>query len=241
MRVLILRPAELLNETVEMFRREGIDAYGCPFVSLQYENFQIPKHDFAIVTSQNSAREIVRRGIKLEKVIAIGKKTADVLRSAGYDVLVPKKYESSAIVEEFRELLKGKRVVAIRSDQGGDVLRKISEFADYIEVFAYRIVKLKGEEQKREIERVKSGFYDAIVFSSRTIAESFFEICDEECIKKLREIVLIAIGTPTAEFLEKRSLSAIVPEEFTFEGIKKLLKSLCFNLKAYRIGCGFDK
>lgn len=226
MRVLILRPPELLSETVEMFRRAGIEAYGCPFVSLQYEDFQVPNHDFAIVTSQNSAREIAKRGIKLEKVIAIGKKTAEILRNAGYDVLVPKKYESSAIVEEFKDLMKGKKVVAIRSDQGSDVLRRISEFADYSEVFAYRIVKLKGEEQRKEIEKLKSGFYDAVVFSSRMIAESFLDNCDEECIKKLHEILLIAIGTPTAEFLEKKGLSAIVPDEFTFEGIKKLLKAL---------------
>lgn len=225
MRVLILRPAELLEETLEVFRKAGIEAYGCPFVSLHYEDFSVPKHDFAIVTSQNSAREIVKRGIKLAKVIAIGKKTAEILRSAGYDVLVPKRYESSAIVEEFRELLNGKRVVAIRSDRGSDVLRKLCEFADYSEVFAYRIVKLKGDEQRREIERVKSGFYDAIVFSSRVIAESFFENCDWECLKKLEDIVLIAIGNPTAEFLSSKGFKALVPDEFTFDGVLRLLKS----------------
>ncbi|MCS7144559.1 MAG: uroporphyrinogen-III synthase [Archaeoglobaceae archaeon] len=226
MRVLILRPAELLKETLEAFRNSGIEAYGCPFVSLQYQDFQVPSHDFAIVTSQNSAREIVRRGIKLKKVIAIGNKTAELLRNAGYEVLLPKRYESSAIVEDFRELLKGKRVIAIRSEQGSDVLRKLAEFADYSEVYAYKIVKLKGEEQKKEIEKVKARFYDVIVFSSRMIAESFLEQCDEEAIEKLRNTILIAIGTPTAEFLEKKGLSAIVPDEFTFEGIKKLIKAL---------------
>lgn len=226
MRVLILRPAELLNDTLRMFRDAGIDACGCPFVSLQYEDFEVPEHDFAIVTSQNSAREIVRRKMKLGKVIAIGKKTAEVLRNAGYDVLIPKRFESSAVVEEFKDLLEGKRVVAIRSDQGGDELRKISEFAEYSEIFAYRLLKLKGDEQRREIEKVKSGFYDAIVFSSRMIAESFLENCDEECLERLRKTVLIAIGTPTAEFLKKKGLFAMVPDEFTFEGILKLIKSI---------------
>ncbi|MEM3796803.1 MAG: uroporphyrinogen-III synthase [Archaeoglobaceae archaeon] len=226
MRVLILRPAELLEETIEIFRKAGIDAYGCPFVSLQYEEFSVPKHDFAIVTSQNSAREIVRRGIRLEKVIAIGKKTAEILKSAGYDVLLPKRYESSAIVEEFKDLLKGKKVVAIRSDKGSDALRKISEFADYSEVFAYRIVKLNDLEQRKEIEKLKSGFYDAVVFSSRMIAESFLENCDEECLERLRKILLIAIGNPTAEFLRSKGFNSLIPEEFTFDGVLKLLKSL---------------
>mgnify|MGYP001772658808 CR=1 FL=1 len=225
MRVLILRPAELLDSTIKAFREAGIEAHGCPFVSLRYEDFSVPDHDFTIVTSQNSAREIVRRSIKLTRVIAIGEKTAEILRKAGYDVLLPTRYESRAIVEEFRDVLKGKKVVAIRSDRGSDVLRKISEFADYSEVFAYRTVKLNGEEQKREIEKVKSGFYDAIVFSSRTIAESFFESCDEQCLKKLKEIVLIAIGNPTAEFLSSKGFKALVPDEFTFDGVLKLLKS----------------
>jgi len=226
MRVLILRPSELLNETVESLRRAGIEAYGCPFVSLKYEEFEVPEHDFAIVTSQNSAREIVRRGIKLRKVIAIGKKTAEVLNNAGYEVLLPRRYESDALVDEFRDLLRGKRVVAIRSAQGGDELRSISEFADYTEVFAYRIEKLKGEEQRREVERVKEGFYDAIVFSSRTIAESFLDCCDEECMERLRRMTLIAIGTPTAEYLKARGLSAMIPDEFTFDGVARLLKAL---------------
>lgn len=226
MRVLILRPAELLNDTLRMFRDAGIEAYGCPFVSLQFEDFEIPEHDFAIVTSQNSAREIVRKKMKLRKVIAIGKKTAEVLMNAGYEVLMPKRFESGAVVEEFRDMLKGKRVVAIRSDQGGDELRKISEFADYSEIFAYKLLKLKGEEQRKEIEKVKSGFYDAIVFSSRMIAESFLENCDEKCLERLRKIVLIAIGTPTAKFLEKNGLIAKIPDEFTFEGILRLIKSI---------------
>jgi uroporphyrinogen-III synthase len=226
MRVLILRPAELLQDTLAMFRKAGIEAHGCPFVSLNYENFEVPDHDYAIVTSQNSAREIVKRNIRLKRVIGIGKKTAEILRNAGYEVLVPKRFESGAIVEEFRDLLRGKRVVAIRSDRGGEELRKISEFADYSEVSAYRIVKLNGEEQKREIERVRAGFYDAIVFSSRMIAESFLDNCDEECIRMLRNRLLIAIGTPTAEFLKKRGLSAVIPDEFTFEGVLRLLRTL---------------
>ncbi|MCX8172153.1 MAG: uroporphyrinogen-III synthase [Archaeoglobaceae archaeon] len=226
MRVLILRPRELLGETIEMFRKAGIEAYGCPFISLRYEDFKIPEHDFAIVMSQNSARRIVQMNLKLGKVIAVGKKTAEILKNAGYEVLIPRRFESTAILEEFKDLLVGKKVVAIRSDKGDDILRKISEFADYREISAYKIVKLKGDEQRREIERIKAGFYDAVIFSSRIIAESFFENCDDECIKKLHKITLIAIGAPTAEFLKKKGFSVMIPDEFTFDGILRLIKTL---------------
>ncbi|MEM1578062.1 MAG: uroporphyrinogen-III synthase [Archaeoglobaceae archaeon] len=226
MRVLILRPSELIEETVEEFRKEGIETYGCPFIELRYLDFEVPEHDFAIITSQNLAKRIVEKSIRLNKVIAIGKKTANILRNAGYDVLVPKKFESRAIVEEFSDLLRGKKVLVIRSDYGSDALREISKIADCTEIIGYRIVKLKGKRQREEIEKVKAKFYDVVVFSSRMIAESFLENCDSECIKKLREITLIAIGSPTAEFLKFRDFNVLIPEEYSFDGVLKLIKSL---------------
>lgn len=226
MRVLILRPEEVLSNTVEKFRKEGIEAHGCPFVKIRYKDFKIPEHEFAIVMSQNSAKAIVEKGIRLKNVIAVGKKTAEVLEKAGYKVLVPRRFESSAIVEEFSELLRGKRVVAIRSNSGSEVLRKLQEIADYREVHAYEIEKLHGEEQREEIRKVIAGYYDAIVFSSRMIAESFLEICELESLRKLKGIKFIAIGEPTADFLREKGFDVLVPEEFTFDGVIKLIKSL---------------
>ncbi|MET1124208.1 MAG: uroporphyrinogen-III synthase [Archaeoglobaceae archaeon] len=221
MRVLILRPKELLDDTVERFRREGFEAYGCPFVELEFLDFEVPEHDYAIITSQNAARAIVKRGIKLKKVIAIGKKTADVLK--GYEVLTPSSFDSRSIVREFAPLLKGKRVVAIRSDRGSEELRKLSEVADFREVVAYRIRKLQGEEQRRAVELVEECFYDVVVFSSRMIAESFVELCDPEALKSK---TLVAIGPPTAEFLRSKNLECLVPDEYTFDGVMELLKNL---------------
>jgi len=226
MRVLILRPKELIDETVEAFRKEDIEAYGCAFVKIERKNFKVPDHDIAIVTSQNSAKIIVERGIKLNRIIAIGKKTAEVLTNAGYDVMIPSKFDSETLVKEFADIMRSKKVVAIRSDKGGDELRKIASFADYKEVHAYEILKIDGEEQRKEIEKVSQGYYDIIVFSSKTIAESFLEKCDDKCIRELKEKIIIAIGKPTAEFLKERGLNPLIPDEYSFEGILKLIKNL---------------
>ncbi len=223
MRVLILRPQELLAETVRLLRENGFEAYGCPFIKLSYNEFEVPEHDYAIITSQNAARAVVERGIKLNKVIAIGRKTAEVLEKAGYTVLKPTKFDSKTLYFEFSEELRGKKVVALRSNAGSDVLRKLAEIADFTEVEVYRIEKLHGEEQEREIERVRSGFYDVIVFSSSMIAESFLEMCPENALQRL---TLVAIGPPTAKVLENHGFKALVPEEYTFDGILQLLKSL---------------
>ncbi|MEM2070421.1 MAG: uroporphyrinogen-III synthase, partial [Archaeoglobaceae archaeon] len=114
MRILILRPKELIDETVKRLNAEGFESYGCPFIELEYLDFEVPEHEYAIVTSQNVARVIRERGIKLKKVIAIGKKTAEALEMDG--VLLPASFDSKGIVDEFSEILRGKKVVAFRSD-----------------------------------------------------------------------------------------------------------------------------
>ncbi len=222
MKVLVLRPKELLESTLEMLRKEGFEACGCPFVEIRPLEFQVPEHDYAIVTSQNAARILCEKKVELKRVVAIGKKTAEVLRKCGYDVLTPSSFDSKTLVEEFRRVLSGKKVVAIRSNAGSDVLRELSKICDFREVVAYEIRKVKGEEQIKEVEKVRSGFYDFVVFSSSMIAENFFELYgDGEIPAKL-----IAIGPPTAKKIESFGFKAVMPDEYTFDGIVRLLKSL---------------
>ncbi len=181
----------------------------------------MPEHDYAIVTSQSAARVIAERGIRLRRVIAIGRKTAEVLKN--YDVITPSRYDSSTIVEEFREELTGKKVIAIRSDRGSEELRKLAEICDFTDIVAYRIVKLHGEEQRRVAKLVEDCFFDVVVFSSRMIVESFLDLCSAE---KLKRKIVIALGPPTAEKLKEYSIKALVPEEYTFDGVIELLRDL---------------
>ncbi|MDI3498516.1 uroporphyrinogen-III synthase [Archaeoglobus sp.] len=223
MKVLILRPAELLSETIRRFREEGFDAYGCPFIKLIYTDFDVPEHDFAIVTSQNAARVLRERGVRLKRVIAIGKKTAELIEAE--EVLLPSKFDSETLYEEFAEMLRGKRVVAFRSNAGSEAVKRLSEVADFREIQVYRIEKLQGEEQRREVEKVREGFYDAIVFSSSMIARSLLELCDEKCLEALENVFVVAIGPPTAKVLAEKGIRAEIPEEYTFDGVIELLKS----------------
>lgn len=223
MKVLILRPEELLEDTLKKFSEHGFEVYGCPFIKLSYVDSDIPEHDFAIITSQNAAKALRKRRVKLKRVIAIGKKTAELIDAE--EVLLPSKFDSETLYREFAEMLRGKRVVAFRSNAGSDVIRRLAEIADFREIEVYRIEKLQGEEQRKVIERVKAGFYDAIVFSSSMIARSFLELCDEECLKALEKILIVAIGPPTAKVLAEKGVRAEIPEEYTFDGIIRLLKS----------------
>ncbi len=221
MRVLILRPKELMDETLKKFKNAGFDAYGCPFIELEYLNFNVPDHDVAIVMSQNSAREIVKRGIKLKRVIAIGKKTAEILKSNGYDVITPSRFDSATLVKEFMNELRGKKVVVVKSNARNNEIEKLSEVSDVLEVIAYRIKPLKGKKQ-REIAKNLDEF-DVIVFSSSIIAKTFLELCD---LNKLKNKTCIAIGPPTAKVLQSYGIKPLIPKEFTFDGVLELLKTI---------------
>ena len=76
MKVAILRPEHVADETVEMFKKQGFDVISIPFIKIVPRDFEFyPKnYDVLIVTSRTSARIVVEKGIKHENVIAIGKK-----------------------------------------------------------------------------------------------------------------------------------------------------------------------
>ncbi len=80
---------------------------------------------------------------------------------------------------------------------------------------------LRGDEQLKTAEKAKHGFYDVVVLSSSMIAENFLSLCNGEVKAKI-----VAIGPPTAKVVERFGLKALVPDEYTFEGVLKLLRTL---------------
>lgn len=231
MRVAIFRPEEYADGTVELFEREGFDVFHTPMIEIVDENAEIGNADFTIITSQTSARIALEKGFVRGKVIAIGPKTGEVLKKAGFDVLMPSKYDSETLFREFRGVLSGRAVNLLRSDKGDPVLLKLSEVCDLREYILYRIVPACGERQRNAVREIVEGRVDAVVFSSRMIVRAFMENAKagdmaERAVKKLNEIVTIAIGPPTADELSKFGVSARIPEEYTFDGVLNLLKAL---------------
>ncbi len=224
MRVAILRPKEVSKETVEMFRREGFDVVAVPFVRIVPRGFDFdPKrYDFVIVTSRTSARLLLERGFRHENVIAIGPKTAEELERAGIKARIPRRFDSRSLYEEFKELLRDKRVAILRSNRGDPILLNLPNVE---EVVLYDIEFEWGEEQEKFLRDLN---FDAIVFSSRMIVRSFFELARVKGIdlRKLKEKIVVAIGPPTRGELSKYGINALMPDEWTFEGVLRLLKTI---------------
>lgn len=225
MRVAILRPRNALNETVKMFEREGFEVIAVPFIKVVPRDFEFNPKDFdvLIVTSATSAKIFVEKGYYHDNVIAIGPKTAEVLKKAGVNAKIPSKFDSKTLYEEFKEFLKNKRVAILRSNKGDPILLKLPNAK---EIVLYDIEFEWGERQEYIL---RSMDFDAIVFSSRMIVRSFFELARAKGIdvkEKLKEKIVVAIGPPTRDELLKYGIDALIPNEWTFKGVLNLLKSI---------------
>ncbi len=231
MKVAVLRPKDYLANISERLRREGFEVIAVPFLKIVPNDEGIAKignlkdFDAVIVTSQTSARILVEHKFKHDHVIAIGKKTAEILKSAGMNPKIPSKFDSKTLYEEFKDELKDKRVAIVRSDKGDPILLKLPNVE---EIVLYRIEFEHRDEQKKFI---KSMDFDVIVFSSSMMVKSFFELAKamekfDEVLEKLKRKIVIAIGPPTKKMLESYGIKALMPDEYSFDGVIKLLKSI---------------
>ncbi|MBE8538849.1 uroporphyrinogen-III synthase [Geoglobus acetivorans] len=228
MRVAVFRPEEYLSRTVDLLRSQGYDVLAVPMIGIEENDVCVRDADFTIITSQTAARIALRKNLLRGTVIAIGPKTKEAL---GRECLLPSKYDSKTLYEEFREIVAGKKVNLLRSDKGDPVLNNLSEVCDLEEYQLYRIVPLKGAMQKEAVREIAEGRVDAVIFSSSMIAESFMENAREtnlfeKVIERLSSIVTVAIGPPTAGKLQSFGVRALIPEEYTLDGVISLLKRL---------------
>ena len=238
MKVAVLRPEQYIDDTLKLFQNLDMDVIAVPFLEIKVEKSGIEKmgdlgkFDVVIITSQTSAKIAVefRDRLKEARIIAIGKRTAKVLSEAGLQPEIPEKFDSRTVYEKYKESLKGRRVILLRSDKGDPILLKLSEVAEVDEIVLYRIVEKWGKEQEELIRQIAGKKVDVIVFSSSMMVRSFFNLAEkmskfDETLKALKEMDVIAIGPPTARMLEKYNITAEMPEEYTFDGIVKILQS----------------
>lgn len=242
-RVAFFRPAEYADETIRMFQENGLHVLHAPLLMIKEFPEKIGELerrledtgvDFLIFTSRTSVRIVMKHidlnRLKMHEIIAIGPVTAGELRNFGITPLVPGKYTSADIVEEFEEILEGKNVVVVRSDKGDPAIYRLGNVCKLEEIAIYTLVPARGKAQEDLLRRISSGEVDVVVFSSSMMVDSFFDLAVElglyEDIKgALQKISLVAIGPPTERKLKKFGLNPAVPSEHTFRGILKLINT----------------
>jgi len=114
-------------------------------------------------------------------------------------------------------------VAILRSNRGDPILLNLPNVE---EIVLYDIEFEWGERQKKFLENLD---FDAIVFSSRMTVKSFFGLASNlgiDIVDRLKDKIVIAIGPPTREELSRYGIEALMPKEWTFDSILKLLKSI---------------
>ena len=239
-KVLVTRSRDQASELSELLRQYGAEPIEFPVIKISPpESFdeldsaleRIEKYDWLLFTSANGVRAVMDRlqelgrdvrSLKGPKVGAIGPKTAEVIQCLGVRVdFVPKQFVAEAVVREFPDDPKGKRILIPRAKEAREVLpEKLQEQGAQVDV----VTSYKTEAEESDVARVRelldSGEIDIITFASSSTVKMF-----AERIPKVPENVIIAcIGPITAETAESLGLKPdVVAEEYTIEGLVKAL------------------
>ncbi|MEM2924945.1 MAG: uroporphyrinogen-III synthase [Methanocellales archaeon] len=247
--LLIVRSEEQLAESIKYAEGIGFRVISAPMIEIKARddpefgvflqrvlNCEV---DYVIFTSVNGIKialekagsEEFIKALNKTKVIVIGPKTKRALEEAGVkDLLMPEKYSSKGILEEYSLLLSGKKVEIVRSIQGDPELIKglSSAGADVHEVKIYEVTRPTGEAQANAIKQAPT--VDIFAFTSSTAVENYLKTAEELGLRNLvieimNSRMVAAIGELTARKLWENGIKVdIIPECFTFEDLLNAIK-----------------
>ncbi|MFC7156451.1 uroporphyrinogen-III synthase [Halomarina halobia] len=193
----------------------------------------IPREDAdcVVLTSRTGAELVAEAGWRPADdaaVCAIGERTADALRRAGYRVdLIPEEFSSAGLVAALRDRAAGARVEVARSDHGSSVLTDgLNDDGAYVhETVLYRLVR--PPESGDSAELAAAGDLDAALFTSSLTVAHFLDAAAERGVREaavagLNGAVVGAIGEPTRDRAAAAGVEVdVVPETATFEALAR--------------------
>lgn len=235
-RVAAFRPDDdRLRRAVDLLDTLGAEAVPDPMLAVEPTGAVPGDAPHAVFTSKTGAELVAEHGwTPAGEVHAIGPKTADALRAAGYEVrVVPEEFTSSGLVRALRERVAGERVEVARSDHGSPVLLDglRDAGADVTETVLYRLTR--PPEAGESADRAAADEVDGACFTSSLTVEHFLAAAGERGVREaavagLNGGVVGAIGAPTAETAREHGLSVdVVPDEATFEALARAVVERC--------------
>ncbi|HVV57284.1 MAG TPA: uroporphyrinogen-III synthase [Gaiellaceae bacterium] len=105
MRVIVTRRRAQAGPLVARLEALGLDVVECPLIEivpLSDAPIECAGYDWVVVTSPNGAAELLRRGVGLPAVAAVGPGTAETLREGGVEpAFVPRESSQDGLLREF--------------------------------------------------------------------------------------------------------------------------------------------
>jgi uroporphyrinogen-III synthase len=188
------------------------------------------------VAKSNSKYGELQLAVANTAVVAVGPKTKEALESEGIKVShMPNRYSSVGVGECFTRLnAVGKKVIIPRSGASteflADLLEKIGLAVK--EIYLYDVQAFSDVSQWREFQELFSqNKIDGIVYTSVSSVRGFFEIMLQSCeqndlLKRLGKIQIVAIGPFTAEELRKFNVQTKIADVHTVSGAFEAMKNI---------------
>jgi len=245
----IIRPKNQLEESKKILESFGYRALGTTMIDVTplrdpfwhdfLDELKIGKVDYVIITSANGARICATLGLSTAnipsstKIVAIGPQTrAALLREHLRVDLVPPEYSSRGLVKMFDNIEK-RNIWILRSAFGSSELLEGLENAGAVvhEIVIYTLKKLCGPPQHAFVREVVEGTVAAVLLTSAMTVQAFFDCAhrtktQERLIARLGEIVVGAIGKPTAEALYEMNVQVdTIPNKATFHELVSAVHS----------------
>lgn len=169
-------------------------------------------------------------------VVAVGPKTKTALENEGIKVShMPKRFSSVGVGEVFTKLnAVGKKVIVPRSGASTPFLKNLLEKIglEVNEIHLYDVCAFRDTTQWNEFRELFSqSKIDGIVFTSASSVRAFFEIMFKDYEEKnllniLQKINVVAIGSFTADELQKFNVENITAQVHTVPGAFDTIKNI---------------
>lgn len=245
-RVVVTRAAAQAGDLLAMLEAAGAEAIALPAISIVPPEDPEPLkraaraaaaegYDGYIFTSQNAVVAFFdaaeKLGLRLAQphgwICAIGPATAAALRARGWAPgIVPAEFVAESLVAALADrALRGQRILLPRAMAARNVIpQALGERGARVEaVAAYRTVVPEGAaEQARELFPAAPGASrpGAVLFTSSSTARHLAEMLGADYRRRLRGVLLAAIGPVTAATLTELGLAAgVTAREFTASGL----------------------
>jgi uroporphyrinogen-III synthase len=245
----ITRPAERVDEAVNIVKQHGGTAIVAPTIELQISNSQsllnlckmVGELDWLILTSPTSIISLLKHCNDIKErlnpfcqIAVIGPRTKNFLEEQGLKAdVIANEYTAEGLLEIFKKLeITDKKIGLPRTlaarNKLPEELKKMG-----VNVFVAEAYRSGLPENRDKVQALITSIInrevDALTFTSTLTVQNLFEIVKEEnkdeLIEILRngEVIVVAIGPVTAKPLQKHGIPVLIPEEYTVDAMLEIL------------------
>lgn len=192
----------------------------------------IKNFDFIIFTSANAVKILYSRisetkiapDFRSVKVICVGNKTRAACEKLGINVnLIPDDFSSNGIINKFKNILSGRKVLYPRSSIGRkEIITQLELLGTKITaVDIYRTIAPADSEFKEARSLLVKTTVDIFIFTSPSTFENFLALLKiEKPENYFSKNIIAAIGPTTQKAIERKNVKvAIVPQVHSVDGL----------------------